>query len=456
MPPKGKGKKKENKKPDGVVDGLSTAEMSKDQLWEHFIHLREELDRVREEKGFFKLERDKLQASWEISKKGVEETEAKLRNKRQQREEAAERHRVEISLYKQKLKHVLSEQHGAVSERKLDGLASSWQVQNRNAQKELVLRQDVQGLQADRREKELHSESHVKELKLKQQVELKDLNNHYERQLRAVEVKYHHQAQAITQAAINKRVLVVEEVRKQKEELVASLMKDHDTELREAEEKIFSAENLKQGQLTELTKLRELQCLEKQESWGRRELAAAKQENRRLTEELQQLQQQPKEPVGQQNRDAMARQRARLKQLDEELRDATVKHELLLQAVQQVRRECEELRRRQAASLLGVQQRSGLRRLQLEAQMAEGAERLERKEVQLDAALSVSSADAAARQHAAARLDQILESKRTALQKLQEELDRECQEYEQLRHSCEEKGQFRSAKQILKSARPQP
>jgi len=73
---------------------------------------------------------------------------------------------VAFQVYKQKLKHVLSEQHNTVSQLKMEGVSSSSLVQNQHTESELALRRDVQGLQADRREKKLHNESCVKELEL--------------------------------------------------------------------------------------------------------------------------------------------------------------------------------------------------------------------------------------------------------------------------------------------------
>lgn len=72
--------------------------MSDLQLEDHIIHLREELDREQEEKSYFQLERDKIQAFWEISKRNLDKTKAELRNRSRERDEAEERHQVEIEV----------------------------------------------------------------------------------------------------------------------------------------------------------------------------------------------------------------------------------------------------------------------------------------------------------------------------------------------------------------------
>lgn len=68
------------------------------QLEVHIIRLREELDREREERSYFQLERDKIRTFWEISKRNLEEVQAELRNRSREKEEAEERHRVEITV----------------------------------------------------------------------------------------------------------------------------------------------------------------------------------------------------------------------------------------------------------------------------------------------------------------------------------------------------------------------
>lgn len=98
--------------------------MSKEQLEEHIVRLREELDREREERNYFQLERDKVNTFWEITKRQHEEKKAELRNKDREMEEAEERHQVEIKVYKQKVKHLLYEHQNNIAELKAESKLS--------------------------------------------------------------------------------------------------------------------------------------------------------------------------------------------------------------------------------------------------------------------------------------------------------------------------------------------
>ena len=104
-----------------MVDASPVDEMTPEQLRDHNDRLREEVDREREERNFFQLERDKVNAFWEISKKQLDEAKATIRVKERELEDAEERHQVEIKVYKQKVKHLLYEHQSDVTELKQEG-----------------------------------------------------------------------------------------------------------------------------------------------------------------------------------------------------------------------------------------------------------------------------------------------------------------------------------------------
>lgn len=63
----------------GIIDGVDTSSMTREQL-EVFAHrIKEENEREREERNFFQLERDKLRTFWEITRMELDEARAKLR-----------------------------------------------------------------------------------------------------------------------------------------------------------------------------------------------------------------------------------------------------------------------------------------------------------------------------------------------------------------------------------------
>lgn len=51
-----------------VIDGVDTSAMTREQLEAFALRLKNELEREREERNFFQLERDKLRTFWEITR----------------------------------------------------------------------------------------------------------------------------------------------------------------------------------------------------------------------------------------------------------------------------------------------------------------------------------------------------------------------------------------------------
>ena len=62
-----------------LLDGQPISEMTREQLMNHAVRLVEQLEKEREERNFFQLERDQLYGFWKVSKQNEEETRSRLR-----------------------------------------------------------------------------------------------------------------------------------------------------------------------------------------------------------------------------------------------------------------------------------------------------------------------------------------------------------------------------------------
>lgn len=68
------------------------------QLEDHIAQLREELNRERDERNYFQLERDEITSYWKITERELEVAKAELRKLDKDIEEDQERHRVELKV----------------------------------------------------------------------------------------------------------------------------------------------------------------------------------------------------------------------------------------------------------------------------------------------------------------------------------------------------------------------
>ncbi|CAL8120261.1 unnamed protein product [Orchesella dallaii] len=126
-------KKKGGKKGAKIVDGLATSEMTREQLVGHVKRIQMELDREREERNFFMLEREKLFALWNLAMEQVREQKVKARLAVEQMTEHDDEKQMELQMHKQKLRYLLTEQSKKVDEARLDNLKKM-----RKAQEEML------------------------------------------------------------------------------------------------------------------------------------------------------------------------------------------------------------------------------------------------------------------------------------------------------------------------------
>ncbi|XP_077060481.1 dynein regulatory complex subunit 4 isoform X3 [Siphateles boraxobius] len=386
MPPK----KKSNKSPKGrtptVVDGLSTEEMSKEQLEEHIVRLREELDREREERNYFQLERDKIHTFWEITKRHLEENKCELRNRERDLEEAEERHQVEIKVYKQKVKHLLYEQQNMLSEVKAESVVSTKQLQKENAVLQHHLQKDMRNLKVDLKEQELSSENMLKSIHLKHAEEITDLRTDFARQVREIGSKYEKRMQKLGQEEELRHKTEIHEIEERKNSHINMLMKNHEKAFKDIRN-YFN--DIVYKNLDIITSLK--------------------------------------------------RTRARLKILERELKELKWEHEVLVQRFTKVQSERDELYRKFTKAILEVQQKSGFKNLLLERKLSTLNDTLEKKEAQLSEVLSVSNLDPTTLGVVTHKLEEVLESKNHTITDLQYEVARVCKAYNDLLKTSEAK-----------------
>ncbi|KAG2470099.1 MTHSD protein, partial [Polypterus senegalus] len=359
MPPKKKKGKKsaKGKKTPTVVDGVSTEEMSKEQLEEHIVRLREELDREREERNYFQLERDKIHTFWEITRRQLEEKKAELRNKDREMEDSEERHQVEIKVYKQKVKHLMYEHQNNTSELKAEGVVAMTIAQKEHSSEENELRKGIRALKIDIKEQELGNENLVKNLKLKHDEEITKLQSDFERQVKEIEVKYEKKMRVLRDELDLRRKNEIHEIEERKNSQINTLMKNH--------EKAFS-------------------------------------------------------------------------DIKNYYNDITLNNLALINSLK-VQSERDELYQKFVKAIQEVQQKSGFKNLLLERKLLALTETLEKKEAQLNEVLSASNLDPAALTVVTRKLEDVLDSKNTAIKDLQYELARVCKAHNDLLRTYEAK-----------------
>ncbi|XP_066100297.1 dynein regulatory complex subunit 4 [Saccopteryx bilineata] len=442
MAPKKKGKGKGKGKGTPVVDGLAPEDMSKEQVEEHIARIREELDREREERNYFQLERDKIHTFWEISRRQLEEKKAELRNKDREMEEAEERHQVEIKVYKQKVKHLLYEHQNHLTEMKAEGTVAMKLAQKEHRTQEGSLRKDVRALKVELKEQELASEVVVKNLRLKHTEEITRMRTDLERQVREIEAKYEKKMKMLRDELDLRRKTEIHEVEERKNGQISTLMGQH-------EEAFTDMKNyyndITLNNLALINSLKEqMEDMRKKEEHLEKEMLELSAQNRRLADPLQKAREemsemQKKLADHEKDKHILVCTKARLKVTEKELESLRWEHEVLEQRFLQVQRERDELYGKFTAAILEVQQKTGFKNLVLERKLQALSAAVEKKELQLNEVLGASNLDPAALTLVSRKLEDVLESKNSAIKDLQYELARVCKAHNDLLHTYEAK-----------------
>ncbi|XP_064393127.1 dynein regulatory complex subunit 4-like [Halichondria panicea] len=439
---KGKGKKGKAPKKAAVIDGISTEDMTKEQLEEHVLRLRDELDREREERNFFQLERDKVNSFWEITKQQLDENKATVRNKERELEDSEERHQVEIKVYKQKVKHLLYEHQNNITELKRDGSVAVTLEQSDHQDREGGLIKEKRSLKVELKEMELAHQEAVKTLKMGHDQLTTKAREDFERLAAELQSKHEAKMAAQRDELELRRKTEVHEVEERKNGQINALMKNH--------EKAFSDiknyyNDITLNNLALINSLKDtVEKMKKDSERLEKQLAETQAENRRLQdplararEEVAELQRQ----LANYERDkvSLANAKARLKVQESELKSLIWEHEVLEQRFAQIQKERDDLYSKFVKAIHEVQQKTGFKNLLLEKKLTALADSLEKKEAQLNEVLSASNLDPSALTMVTRKLEDVLDSKNSAIRDLQYELARVCKAHNDLIKTYEAK-----------------
>ncbi|KAF3817528.1 hypothetical protein GH733_012815 [Mirounga leonina] len=427
MAPKKKGKKGKTKGTP-IVDGLAPEDMSKEQVEEHVSRIREELDREREERNYFQLERDKIHTFWEITRRQLEEKKAELRNKDREMEEAEERHQVEIK--------------NNLTEVKAEGTVVMKLAQKEHRTQEGALRKDMRALKVELKEQELTNEVVVKNLRLKHTEEITKMRNDFEKQVREIEAKYDKKMKMLREELDLRRKTEIHEVEERKNSQINMLMQRHE----EAFTDIKNYYNdITLNNLALINSLKEqMEDMRKKEDHLEKEMMEVSVQNKRLADPLQKArddmnEMQKKLSNYERDKQILLCTKARLKVTEKELKGLQWEHEVLEQRFLKVQQERDELYRKFTAAILEVQQKVGFKNLVLERKLQALSASVEKKEVQFSEVLAASNLDLAALTLVSRKLEDVLESKNNTIKDLQYELARVCKAHNDLLRTYEAK-----------------
>ncbi|CAN2389509.1 growth arrest-specific [Pristimantis euphronides] len=416
--------------------------MSKHQLEEHIVRLREEIERERAERNYFQLERDKIHSFWEITCRQLEEKKCELRNKDREMEEAEEKHQEEMKVCKQKVKYLLYEHQNCISELKAEGSVSMKLAQNEHHIQESQLCKDIRGLRVEAKEQKVACEKLVKKLKMEHEKEITHLRKEFERQVEEIETKYKKKMQMLRDELELHKKTEIHEVEERKNVQIATLMENH---VKDSSDIKHYYNDITFNNLALINSLKEqMEEMRKTENQSKKQKANLQLQNHNLTEPLQKAREEVAKIQRQlanyeKDKTYLANTKAHLKSTEKELNDLKLEHEVLVQRFQKTQSERDELYSRFTAAVQEVQQKTGFKNFLLERKLEGLGDTLEKKEAQLNEVLAASNLDPVSLNIVTRQLEDVLDSKNNAIKDLQYELAKVCKAHNDLFRTYEAK-----------------
>jgi myosin heavy subunit len=445
---KGKGKGKKGGKKGGgtktptMVDGISAEEMTPEQLIEHIGRIKEELEREREERNFFQLERDKIHTFWEITRRQLEERKAEIRNKDREMEEAEERHQVEIKVYKQKAKQLLWEHQNASAELRMNSTTALKRAAEEVTNHEKVIRDEKNELKIELRTVELSHQDHVMQLTTAHDQKVTEMRETFERRSDEIVSKFEKKMREERDILELRRKTEIHEIEERKNGQIHALMKNHEKQFSDIKN-YYNDITLNNLALINSLK-QQIEEMKKKEDRLEKAMAEVMSQNRKLTEPLEKAREindelRRKLENYEKDKKSLKRSKYRLVIQEKEMKDLKWENEVLEQRFKKLEAERDNLHKNFVSAVQEVVQKANFKKLLLERKVVALADSLEKKDAQLNEILAASNLDPAALSVVTRKLEDVLDAKNGAIKDLQYELARVCKAHNDLLRTYEAK-----------------
>eukprot|EP00668_Euglena_longa_P014173 GGOE01018149.1.p1 GENE.GGOE01018149.1~~GGOE01018149.1.p1 ORF type:complete len:459 (+),score=236.31 GGOE01018149.1:82-1458(+) len=416
MPPKakagGKGKKGEGAGEEKAVEVIDPKKL---------LEVTEALAKAKQLRNYFQLERDKLNKFWDIAKRELDAAKVEYRLKEREIEEAEEKHQVELTVYKQKVRHLLYEHKVEVQQ--LKEAAEKALAESTDEHKEKVgdMKKDKGGLNQELRTLLNEHEEDVNTRRQAHQRLLSMRRAEAEKNMREMSEKHEKKIRILRAELELRRKAEIHDIEERKNEHIKELMAKHEQAFAEMKEYY----NDITGKNLELIKSlkEEVTNMKKNEQYNEKLMFEIAQENKRLNEPLQKANKEVetlRHELANYEKDKMSLKntRARLKVLENQHKQLQESHQELEETYARVEAERDELQGTYEEGLLDVRQKVGYRSTLLEKRIHELQTDLDMKDTQLAQVLHAANLEPAALQLVTQKLEDMLETKNRATKDL--------------------------------------
>ncbi|KXS21885.1 hypothetical protein M427DRAFT_281219 [Gonapodya prolifera JEL478] len=401
--------------------------MTREQMMEEIAQAKRDMEKEREERNFFQVEKDTLHRHLELALSDLDAARAAVEDKEREREEGEERWGEEVKLYKQKVKHLLYEYQTSLAHLQTTHLHHLDTTGTSHTATLAQLHLDKRHLRILHRDLETtHAES-LRALRRDHDAHVTSLVADHERRAGELQAKYERRLKSVRDEMETRRRAEVHEIEERKNGQMREVVKGH--ERRFAEIKNYY-NDITLNNLALINSLKEqVEEMKKKEERNEKLMADITLENKRLTEPLQAALaegEQLRRELATYHKDkaSLAAAKQRMKVLEEEAKRWRWESEVARQRCAKTEGEKEALYGEFVKRVVGGQQKAGLKNMLLDQKLTALRSTLEKRDLQLTEVMRASNMDPEAALRLARRLDDHLEGKNAIVRDLQFELAR--------------------------------
>ncbi|CAG0902169.1 unnamed protein product [Cyprideis torosa] len=445
MPPKKAAAAKTKKRKGGsgrqpvAIDGLPIGEMSREQVEDLVYRLKMELDREREERNYYQIERDKVQSFWDITKQELASTRAELRNKGREGENAEEVFGKELQEQKQRMHYLSFDQSRMLMEQRAAEVRKLKAEQDLRREKEGKLIAEIRLLKNQVEEKEAAYFSELRQQQLKHTNELTAVKKRFELEAQEIERRWIARFEELESESELEKQTELNQMEEKKNAQIQTLIEKHEKAFLDLKSYY---NDITINNLALINTLKEqISDMKIKEEQMDKKVTRLQAENEKLAEPMRQAESQVADLRKMVS--SLEREKGALKSAEEQVNALrrTVgqlkwQKDMLEERFSTLERERDDLHKRLVAVVSQVQQRSSFKNLLLERQVKTLGEDLEKREAQLNEVLTTSPGS----RDITVRVEDIFDNKNSQIRDLKMQIARACKRYNEFLREVQTKG----------------
>jgi len=424
---RGGGKKKKGKKKKKKKDDEATEKKTPEQLHEEIADWSLKLQKAKEERNYFQLERDKIKYFWTMTSKELTVKKAELRNKDQEMEAMEQRQQEEVTGYMQKVETI--DFGHKIYTRKLeeDAKQNLGSSEGKHVSDEDELRQYKRELKERLKDLQFANEDTINEVTKKHHAKYAKMQETFFSDEKRLEVEYDNKLKALQDELELRRKVELHELEERKSLHMNTLIENHQQAFAEIKN-YYNA--ITQDNLSLIRSLKEeVVEMRKKDADNEKVMLKISQENKNLVEPLhdalnkvedhrQQLKNYEKD------KNSLKQGKARLSQLQHQLRQRQKEYLTLESTFEQVEAERNQLYEQFEEVVQGVRLSAAQKGASLEENLQNAMVQFEQREVQLHEVMATGGISKETHADIFGELEQQLDNKKNTIDAMEYELTR--------------------------------